>query len=77
MVNLVINVAFSKMSASEIQVNQCDPSLVREPKICSNCNLQTGEFWVYECLWEYNNTSRVCKPCVAVYMCSVCAFFVN
>ena len=47
-----------------------------EPKICSNCNLQAGEFWVYECLWEYNNT-RVCKPCVAVYMCSICAFIVN
>ena len=48
-----------------------------EPKVCSNCNLQYGEFWVYECLWEYNNTARVCKPCVAVYMCSVCAFIVN
>ena len=65
------------MSASEVQVNQCDPSLVGEQKICSNCNLQAGEFWVYECLWEYNNTARVCKPCVAVYMCSICAFIVN
>ena len=65
------------MSANEVQVNQGDPCLVREPKICSNCNLQPGEIWIYECLWEYNNTSRVCKPSVAVYMCSVCAFFVN
>ena len=47
---------FQKMSASEVQVNH---SLVKESKICSNCNLQAGEFWVYECLWEYNNTSRV------------------